>query len=359
MAACASEATEDDSESSADGVTEGFETVPADEATLNQEIARAASAQVRKALENSPDGVARRDAHPKAHGCVRGSFQVDDDLPETLAVGTFSPGAQYDAWVRFSNGAQADDRSNDARGMAIKLIGVDGDKLLDDERDAVTHDFVLSNFHTFFIETAKQYVEFMQTVEEKGNPLSFFFSLTSFNFHPIAAYRAREFTTQPISNPLTSRYWSVTPYLLGDDQAVKYSAIPCGGADTSGEHADDEHYLRTAMKEQLATGDACFDFMVQVRRGNLSIENPTKTWDEGSAPFQKVARLTIDAQEFDSTEQNTYCENLSFTPWHTTAAHRPLGTTNRTRKVVYTAVQKLRHEINGVPRVEPTDLSIP
>lgn len=361
LAACASEAADDGVESSAaDAITDGFETIPANEAQLNEQISQAAQSQVRKALETATDGIARRDAHPKAHGCVRGRFTVEDELPDHLARGTFVPGAEYDAWVRYSNGSQQDDRTDDARGMAIKLIGVEGEKLLPGaEATAVTHDFVLTNYHTFFIETAKQYVDFMQTVAEQGNPLSFFFSLRNLQFHPIAAIRAKRFTSQPISDPLTSRYWSVTPYLLGDDQAVKYSAIPCDGVDDSGDHADDENYMHNALKSHLTDGDGCFDFMVQVRNGNQSIENPTQTWDEDDAPFEKVARLVIDAQEFDSPEQTSYCENLSFTPWHATKTHRPLGTTNRTRKVVYAAVQKLRHDLNGSERVEPTDLSLP
>ena len=66
-----------------------------------------------------------------------------------------------------------------------------------------------------------------------------------------------------------------------------------------------------------------------------------------------VARVTIPPQDFDSPEQRAFCENLSFTAWHGLAAHRPLGGLNRLRRTVYDAVSRLRHEINGTPRVEP------
>jgi hypothetical protein len=139
---------------------------------------------------------------------------------------------------------------------------------------------------------------------------------------------------------------------------VKYSAVPCGGVDDSGEHADEEHFLGAALKRGLANDGACFDFMIQQRGEGMSVEDSTVTWDEDDAPFVKVARMTIPAQTFDSPEQTKYCENLSFTPWHATTTHRPLGSMNRTRKVVYEATSAARHQLNGAPRREPIALTV-
>ncbi|HSO36348.1 MAG TPA: catalase family protein [Labilithrix sp.] len=331
------------------------------EAALVKGVAEAATSQLSQAREESADKVARRDAHPKAHGCVTGSFAVNADVPEDMRVGTFQPGKRYDAWVRFSNGSQKDDRKDDARGMAIKLLGVEGERLLTgEEPTAHTHDLVLTNHHTFFITNVADYVKFMQTVTEKGNPLSFFFSLNVFDLHLREAWLARQFTTQPISSPLTSRYFSATPYKLGS-QAVKYAVTPCKGADTSGNHEDEDNYLGAALKKGLATSAACFDFMIQRRAipDDMPIEDSTITWEEADSAFVPVGRLTIPAQTFDSPEQKKHCENLSFSPWHGTTPHRPLGSMNRTRKVVYEATSKLRHKLNGAPRVEPTSLDVP
>ena len=71
-----------------------------------------------------------------------------------------------------------------------------------------------------------------------------------------------------------------------------------------------------------------------------------------------VASITIPAQSFDSPEQDAFCENLSFTPWHCIDAHRPLGGINRVRRVVYEAISRLRHDLNAAPRREPTDFTI-
>jgi hypothetical protein len=67
-----------------------------------------------------------------------------------------------------------------------------------------------------------------------------------------------------------------------------------------------------------------------------------------------VAQITIQVQEFASPEQPKFCDNLSFTPWHTIPEHRPLGGINRVRKTVYDTVSRVRHELNGVESHEPT-----
>jgi len=106
------------------------------------------------------DSLARRGVHAKDHGCVKGTLAVDADIPEALRAGVFAaPGKSYDAWVRFSNATgvvTADyDTAHDtntgatthtatSRGMAIKLMGVEGATLFDEPR-AKTQDFLLIN----------------------------------------------------------------------------------------------------------------------------------------------------------------------------------------------------------------------
>jgi hypothetical protein len=65
----------------------------------------------------------------------------------------FVPGTTYQAWIRFSNGSGDPTRADikrDARGMAIKVMGVPGKKLLDDESAATTQDFIMINHPVFF-----------------------------------------------------------------------------------------------------------------------------------------------------------------------------------------------------------------
>ena len=76
----------------------------------------------------------------------------------------------------------------------------------------------------------------------------------------------------------------------------------------------------------------------------MPIEDATVTWDEARAPFARVATITIPAQRFDSEAQMALAEQISYTPWHTLPEHAPLGGVNRTRRVVYEAVSRARHE---------------
>jgi hypothetical protein len=78
------------------------------------------------------------------HGCVRATFEVLDNIPTKYKVGIFATPATYQAVIRFSSGPQAKDNIPGAQGMAIKLIGVAGRKILEAEADAVTHDFILN-----------------------------------------------------------------------------------------------------------------------------------------------------------------------------------------------------------------------
>ena len=119
--------------------------------------------------------------------------------------------------------------------------------------------------------------------------------------------------------------------------------------------------LREALSSHLASREARFDFLVQVQTDPVAmpVEDPTVGWDEATSPYRKVATIRIPPQVCDTPEQMACCENLSFTPWHALPEHRPLGAINRARKVIYEALSARRHELNRVPRREPTpeDLS--
>ena len=316
------------------------EVVPPNESAAAAAISQMLEAQVRASAATNPP--ARRDAHAKAHGCVRAEFRVLDNLPPFLRAGVFAEPRAFQAWVRFSNGTGfAPDSNPDGRGMAIKLMGVA-------ESPSTTQDFLMINNPAFFVRNAADYVVF-----QKGPIWKFFLN---FRIHEAAV--ALAIARQTVTNPLNIRYWSMTPYLFGD-VACKFSARP--RPPLSGFNAtDNPNFMRTNMAAQLAQGGAVFDFMVQFRTepDKMPIEDPTVTWDESDSPFTPVATVTIRPQVFDTPEQNAFCENLSFTPWHCVDAHRPLGGINRIRRVVYDTISRVRHDLNAVSRYEPTDFSL-
>lgn len=303
---------------------------------------------------------ALRDAHAKSHGCVRANFHVENNLTQDLARGVFVPGKDYKALIRYSNGGPEPlpDSKGDARGMAIKLLGVKGPKILSEERNAETQDFVMINHPAFFVNDPTTYLKFITAFHRPG----FLESKTAavhLGIHK--AWLALKISSSKIEHPLQAQYWSMTPYQLGagsGKKAIKFTAKPCSISGPQLPDKKDPDFLQHAMVDTLSTGSACFNFYVQIYKNpdDTPIEDSTVVWKEEVSPLQKVATITIPRQNFNSPSQMTDCENLSFTPWHALHDHKPLGAINRTRRVVYSAISKLRHQLNRVPRQEPTGL---
>jgi hypothetical protein len=306
--------------------------------------------------------VARRDAHPKAHGCLKAEFQVVDTLPEELSKGMFVPGKTYQAWIRFSNGSGDPTRADikrDARGMAIKVLGVPGKKLLEDEADASTQDFIMINHPVFFASDPSRYLKFIND----ANSDHFYRKLfIPFDLGANGTRIALETRSSRISNPLQTRYWSMVPYQLGvgpNRQAVKYSARACLSATDPIPKNPSHDFLRDALRNTLQSGDACMEFLAQTRTSDrMDVEDSRIEWKESEAPFYKIASIRIQRQLFDTPEQNSFCENLSFTPWHVLPEHKPLGITNRLRKVIYERISHVRHELNGIRSQEPASVEL-
>ena len=88
----------------------------------------------------------------------------------------------------------------------------------------------------------------------------------------------------------------------------------------------------------------------------MPVEDSLVEWTEADSPFRRVALIRIPKQDISAPENLKIAEQLSFTPWHALPEHRPLGSINRARRVIYEAVSKFRHTSNHSPRREPTAL---
>ncbi len=323
------------------------------EAAAIKSLVASAVKGIREQAKQGP--IATRDAHAKAHGCVRAKFVVEASLPAEYRQGVFQENAEYDAWIRYSNGAQKKDFEGDGRGMAIKLTNVPGKKYLDDEKH--TQDFLMINHPVFFVRTPSDYVEFQAAVKA-GKPQNFFFpSLNPLKWRTHEFGIVRAIRGKTVENPLSSDYFSMAPILMGE-RAAKVKVWPCHKIEKEKTDWKDENLLRAAMKRQLERRKqgACFHFGVQLQRNAAKqpVEDATIEWSEKISKYVKVATLTIEPQDFDSKAQNHFCENLSFTPWHTVLAHRPLGAIQRIRLPIYQATSAERHALNKEPFIEPT-----
>ncbi len=360
-----------------DIVTTKFESAPPGEAAqIAEQVALTGKLMELRYGAGAGDTMARRAVLPKAHGCVKAQFTVAPDLPAAYRVGVFAtPGKSYPAWIRFSNATaviapDVNDKKADSRGMAIKLMGVEGEMLLD-EPDGKTQDFLLINQPMFAFPDVPEYLAFTRIqLEKKDNAREIFpVFLTPPTPERLKIVGIVTKIIQPtqLANPLDADYFTGSPFLFGPDHAAKFAVRPRNPAKPSPTpETPSPDYLREALQRSLKGPDArpvVFDFQVQLRPDGLKaldpdypIESANTEWkpkDDGTARYQNVATIAIEPQDIDNPLQATECEHLVFTPWHGLKDHQPLGGINRLRRDVYIASAKRRAqtaEPTGFPR---------
>lgn len=311
--------------------------------------------------------------HAKAAGVVRAAFEVLPDLPAELRHGIFREPRVYPALVRYSNAANANQASKDTHGMAVKLFDVPGEKVLPDEKEATTQDFLLVDSPVFFIRNATDYAGFSRRAlsafrlaqglpASLGQLLQLLYLLpTWLLWHPHEARILMQLRKKPPKSSLDATYYSSTPYRLGPHAAHWIARPQSINGPPPLIHFDDpdlrkrSNCLRAALVSQLRQEDVAFDFFAQLQtdRDAMPIEDPTVAWDETLSPPRKVATLRIPAQEFDTARKRELALSLSFDPWHSLPSHKPLGGINRVRRAVYVAIADKRRELNEVTRREP------
>jgi hypothetical protein len=286
---------------------------------------------------------------------VKAEFIVLDDFSYALRHGVFKTPRTFEAVIRFSAGEVAvfpDTRLPRSGGMAIKLFGVEGEKLLPSEKHAQTQDFIMINFPGFLTQSFASY-EALHLSSYSAEDRARFFEA-----HPHEESLNKRQSLEPFNNPLQARYFSQVPYMLGPN-AIKFSARPVSNAANRPSASEGPDFLREAMMKQVGDSDVYFDFSVQVQTDpiRMPIEDPLTVWDEALSPFQRLALIRIPRQDLTMSGIEI-AENLSFNPWHSLPEHRPIGHVNRARKVIYEMVAEFRRTTNGVGREEPTKLPL-
>ncbi len=283
-------------------------------------------------------GETLRQFHAKMHGCVKATFRVIDELPSNFQYGFLVPGKKYEAIIRFSNGNSKvlDDRKRDLRGMAIKLLNVPGEMIIEDVQQPHSQDLLLVSYPTLMSPDVKG---FRKNILALCNGLAGMikFALDPRNWSTVVRTLR---SMQKCDSVLSVQYWSVSPSRLGSaEQAVKYVAIPIEKKADVVEK--DNNFLRKEMQSRLQQDAIMFDFMVQLQTDPVSepIENPCIEW---KSPLVKVAEIKILPQNFSTSQQDAFGELLSFSPWHCLPEHTPLGGISRARKAAYAAISNFR-----------------
>lgn len=322
-------------------------------------------------------GRAVRDAHAKGYGLVRAEVEILDGLPAEYAQGIYAKPGRHDALIRFSNGsphAGADARLGGATGLALKLFGIDGPTLLDDEPDTHTFDYANIDAPIFFCNTIEHYLFIQELFLEasayfaQGTPgrHRFYKDFVTgkgtlaedqwawdelFAFLTVAQLR-------PV-NLLLSTYWTMGAVRHGDYIAkVRFAPVPAFAEKVVRRDLDlmsAPQVYRPSLAAELQDRPYEFDIQVQLCADldRMPVDDVTVEWPEALSPFATVAKLRIPQQDISGDDNLEKMDALSFTPWRVTAEHAPLGNIMRARKEVYRHSSILRHQLNRQRRAEP------
>ena len=317
-------------------------------------------------------GHAIRAVHAKSHGILEGELEVEPELHGVLAQGLFAKPGRYPVVMRFSTipGDILDDSVSTPRGLALKVIGVDGPRLEGSEGD-VTQDFVLVNGPAFNAPNLKVFGTNMKLLaastdkaEGAKKAISAVFQVVEKAIEGLGGSSATLTTLggQAETHVLGESYYSQAPILWGDYIAkVSVTPVTDGLRALKDKHVDVNGHpnaLREAVMEHIAREGGEWDLRVQLCTdlSRMPVENSHKEWSEDESPYLPVGRIRVKPQTgWSEARSRAVDDGMKFTPWTGLAAHRPLGSIMRARKRAYEMSARFRAEHNGVDVVEPRE----
>lgn len=311
-------------------------------------------------------GHAVRSVHAKAHGILSGELKIAGDLPPELAQGLFAAPSRHRVLMRFSTnpGDILDDSVSAPRGLALKILDVEGERL-PDSGDETTQNLILVNAPAFaapdakaFLGSLKQLAATTDKAEGAKKLLSAALRGVESALEAVGGKSAMLSTMggAPITHPLGDSYYSQVPFRYGDHIA-KFALVPVSANLTrlTGDKvntSDRPDALREVIREEIIEQGGTWELRVQLNTDleAMPIEDASVAWDEKASPYRTVATLTVAPQLSLGTEvANVVDEQTFFSPWHGLAAHRPLGSVNRSRRQAYEMSAEFRARFNGCP----------
>lgn len=350
--------------------TPDVEQTDEDEAQLAADLAKTMLKISRKTFEDTHEGL--RSVHAKSHALLTGRLEVLSGLPAELAQGLFAAPGEYPVIMRFSTtpGDILPDSVSTPRGLAIKVIGVQGARL-HGTQDATTQDFVMVNGPAFQARDGKAFLsslKLLAATTDKGEgakvALSKVLRATEGAIEGVGGKSnlLRALGGHPATHPLSETYYSATPFLYGP-YIAKFSVVPVSEDLTMHGHDhididDNPTAIREAMQDHFAIMGGEWELRVQLCTDldAMPVENAARVWPEDQSPYVAVARISVEPQTAWSEARSAAIDDgMSFSPWHGLEAHRPLGSINRLRRQAYEASFKARAEREHRPMTEPTD----
>jgi hypothetical protein len=321
-------------------------------------------------------GHATRGVHAKSHGVLTGELEVLSGLPPVLAQGLFARPARYPVMMRLSTipGDILDDWISTPRGLAIKVLGVDGPRLAGSEEDH-TQDFVLANAPAFSAPNAKKFLGSLKMVAKTTDRLDgvkhAVSALAGVTERVLEAFGTKSPTVvtlggQPRTHILGESFYSQAPLLYGP-YIAKLAVVPVSPhlvalTDAALDMSGHPNALREAVVAYFRRHAAEWEIRVQLCTDldTMPIEDAAVVWPEDQSPYITVARLSAPMQDaWQESKIEAIDDGMAFSPWHGLAAHRPLGSIMRARQSTYQSSARFRATRNGCPIGEPRQAALP
>ncbi|WP_144767464.1 catalase family protein [Methylobacterium dankookense] len=315
-------------------------------------------------------GHAVRGVHAKSHGLLTGRLTVLDGLPPALAQGLFATPGDHDAVLRLSTnpGDILDDSVSTPRGLALKVLGVAGERLPGSEGDA-TQDFVLANAPAFVAPDATAFLKSLKLLAATTDTPQVFKKAFSALMRGVEAALEAVGTKSPTvialgghpeTHILGETFYSQAPLRWGDHVAKvavapvspELTALTGAALNVNGK----PNGLREAVSAFFAGQGGTWELRAQLLTNpeTMPVEDASVPWPETESPYVAVARITVPPQASWSDDKvRRLDDGLAFSPWHGLAAHRPLGSIMRARRAVYPESAGFRATHNGCPIREP------
>jgi hypothetical protein len=312
------------------------ETIAPDESARFRGFAEEIAA-IQSARTAEGTGKAGRALHLKQHLGAVGELVVK--APETARSGVFAmSGKSWPVYVRFSNGSSRHqpDKQPDVRGLALKLVGVPGQKLIKGLEGELTQDFLFIDSQAIPFRTPDEFMQFVRAAKDGPGKLLPRL-IASFGFARAVGIIWGSVTAAKVKSFAAHDFHTAAPIAFGKS-AVKLALVPVP-SEAPVKAARGPDFLREDLVTRLQSRALSWTLRAQlfVDERATPIEDASVVW---SAPWVDLATLTLPRQDPESARGREISElvnELSFDPWHAIEAHRPLGAIMRARGATYGA----------------------
>lgn len=267
----------------------------------------------------------------------------------------FAKPGKHDIAMRFSSEPTdlVPDTLPQPRGVGLKVFGVEGKTLRSDGKDPQTQDLEFNSAPFLELGSAKVCRDIIGLrLKHGGCPAD----LTA------ALKKRDDFEVQDARNHAPNRHvfalrqYSQSAFRYGD-YVAKFALVPAPDSaniayadELIAENDSPTSALRQGLTKFLEKNAADFLLQVQLCQDLKAqpVEDSRVDWDQSNYPYETVAKIHVPSQDAYAPRRVAFWrDEMRVDPWHGLETLKPLGSINRTRKIVYKASAAFRRKANG------------